>query len=330
MTVSKLARSPAIASILGHSEIGFGMTNVISVPFAQHTVDCAANRAIAAMVFRLLSRIARLTTAFERIALQANHPLESKISRRLQLLGTLRDGLLRVRRAATLGSVTRAEVTAAGLIAVSAHPEYARAYGLAWKVLRTGVESGDALDMIPMSPTWEIYERWCFLQVARALERLLPDVVWKAKQGSSVDAFRLTGSHGDAKIAVWLQARFPAWDVANERGFRSLSGERIPDIVVTLASGDVRRFLIIDAKYRSSRLNILDAMQSAHVYRDALLWGACRPWKSLLIIPRVGSASWLGTSDFQQRFDVGTLEARESDAMVDIDQILRHLIFANE
>ena len=33
----------------------------------------------------------------------------------------------------------------------------------------------------------------------------------------------------------------------------------------------------MDAKYRTSRVAVLDAMASAHIYQDSLRIGACRP-----------------------------------------------------
>jgi hypothetical protein len=65
----------------------------------------------------------------------------------------------------------------------------------------------------------------------------------------------------------------------------SLSRERRPDIVLVVSEGVDSRFLILDAKYRSGRGNILDAMSSAHIYHDSLRLGRRRPDLCLLILP---------------------------------------------
>lgn len=63
--------------------------------------------------------------------------------------------------------------------------------------------------------------------------------------------------------------------------------------------------LVLDAKCRSSRQNVLDAMRSAHLYQDALRWDGERPTCSLLLIPRGGVTTWLGSPTFHGAHQVG-------------------------
>jgi hypothetical protein len=63
--------------------------------------------------------------------------------------------------------------------------------------------------------------------------------------------------------------------------------------------------LLLDAKYRSSRANVLDAMTSAHVYRDSLRIGEQRPEAALLLLPAGGDAERLQDEDFQRAHQVG-------------------------
>lgn len=321
-----LGRNPAVAVILGcEGAHGDGICR-ISTPVTEETVDNPANRLLSAMLNRVLARTSRVARSFESAGADPQNPIAAKVGRRLQLLQGWRQDLLRLRRSRTFSAVTRSEITAAGLNAISAQPAYARAFQLAWMALRSGVHGIDAADFLPVSPTWEIYERWCFLQVSSALERAYPTVQWKLKVGSSVDAIQVIGVVGDARIVVALQMRFRAWDVDGKSPFRSLSGERAPDIVVSFESASGRRFLVLDAKYRSSRANVLDAMVSAHLYRDSLLWGSLRPWKSLLLIPRQEGAAWLGGRDFQEQFGVGALQVASSDDMEPLEALLTSFI----
>jgi hypothetical protein len=85
----------------------------------------------------------------------------------------------------------------------------------------------------------------------------------------------------------------------------SISRERVPDLVLTLESTDVMRFFVFDAKYRTSRTNVLDAMASAHIYQDSLRIGPQRPEASLLLVPTGGGAEWLESHDFQVAHRVG-------------------------
>ena len=88
-------------------------------------------------------------------------------------------------------------------------------------------------------------------------------------------------------IEVWLQALCPAVDQPRGLGFSSLSRERSPDIVITQTrQQQPTRFIVLDAKYRTSRSNVPDAMGSAHLYHDSLRWNGCKPDIALLLIPR--------------------------------------------
>jgi hypothetical protein len=85
----------------------------------------------------------------------------------------------------------------------------------------------------------------------------------------------------------------------------SVSRERVPDLVMTVTSDAEVRFVVLDAKYRASRANVLDAMASAHIYQDGLRVGSRRPEASLLLVPSGGGAGWLELPAFQAEHRVG-------------------------
>jgi hypothetical protein len=295
----------------------------ISVPSTIPSFDNACNRAMASIAERLLHRCQELEGVYQRILLDSNHALSARAPRRLEVLAYLRCRLARIRRIPPLADVSRPEVTAAGLNAIASHPLYARGYQFAWKALRQGIEGDPGDELLPISPSWEVYERWCFVKVAEVLKSLLPDASWhEVSSGSTIDAIALVGKQGDNTIEVRLQARFPAWDKSVGRPFRSLTGERIPDVVVTLNDGQSRRLLVLDAKYRSKRHNILDAMQSAHVYRDALRWHGVEPWRVVILIPKGGEVAWLEDHAFQQENGIGVVEVKDGENL----DALRHIL----
>jgi hypothetical protein len=222
-----------------------------------------------------------------------------------------------------LRSVTRPEITAAGLNAISAQPSYARAFQLVWKALQTGILGDDHSDLLPISPTWEVFERWCFVRVWQLLESIAPDAGWSVdSKGSGATGLRVHGEVAGAVITIHLQPSFPAWDQSSTSGFKSLSRLREPDLVLTSESSLGRRFLVLDAKYRTSRLNVLDAMQSAHIYRDSLRWWNERPCGSYLLLPRQGSAAWLAEATFHAKFEVGTFELAPNTDASRINELL--------
>ena len=62
---------------------------------------------------------------------------------------------------------------------------------------------------------------------------------------------------------------------------------------------------MLDAKYRTGRSNVLDAMSSAHIYRDALRWHEQRADRAALLVPCGGGAPWLERPDFIHQHQVG-------------------------
>lgn len=315
-TVRELARSRFVGQILGLDVACTDAPSRINVPRSEPTFDNAANRVIAVMVGRLASRATTLSRHFAGTIHNADDSVAVKIPRRLHILRQFVDALQQLQNSPALSAVTRAEITAAGLNAISAQPNYARAFQLAWKALQTGVAGDACSDPLPISPTWEVYERWCFLRVWQLLEAILPVAGWRVDSNDSGTAgLRVCGTVADSDIAIHLQPIFPAWDQPSRSGFKSLSRLREPDLVLTSESARGRRFLVLDAKYRASRSNVLDAMQAAHIYRDSLRWRGERPCGSYLLLPRQGGAPWLAEAAFQAEFEVGTFElAPDGDA----------------
>ena len=77
--------------------------------------------------------------------------------------------------------------------------------------------------------------------------------------------------------------------------------------MITVDDNGARKLLVLDAKYRTSRANVLDAMRSSHLYQDALRWDEARPVCSLLLVPRGGGAPWLEATEFHAAQQVGVL-----------------------
>jgi hypothetical protein len=78
--------------------------------------------------------------------------------------------------------------------------------------------------------------------------------------------------------------------------------------VLTVRRGATASFLIVDAKYRTTRDAVLDAMASAHIYQDSLRLGSTRPIASLLAVPSVKDADWLSYPQFVAEHKVGIFE----------------------
>lgn len=284
---------------------------VFDVPTTEEHFDGAANRCITASLVAVKRRARFLVQVLDdKVAREQSSgtrsPLAARWPIRRQFLTECAATLNRLQKRQPFSSVTRPETTAAGLNAVSAHPAYARAYRLCWQALRSGIVGDETQENMWLSPTWELYERWVFVRVVRVVEALCASSTGFSSR-SSMREWHGTLADG-ARIQVLLQPTFPAFDQRSS-SFRSLSGLREPDLVVTHTTGERKRFLVIDAKYRTSRANVLDAMASAHIYRDALRWDAERADYAVLAVPTGGGVSWLEAPDFIHEHRVGVLVA---------------------
>ena len=308
-------RNSQLVTVLTHGDSSATPMSVLplfDVPVTQETLDGAGNRCVAAIAYAVSRRAVRLRETLQSAVERedksdARTALAARWSRRRDFLDRIVRRLRHLQRISPLADVTRREISAAGLNAVSADPAYSSAYGSGWRILRHGVEGPPDGERLWISPTWEIYERWCFVQLGNAVRALKPEYDWSiSRNHKSKATAAFTGSKDrKACIELLLQPRFPPGDYNSNAGFQSISGTREPDIVLTRTGGDVPKWYVLDAKYRTGRSHVLEAMASAHIYRDALRWNERRPECAVLLVPRAGGAPWLERPDFISRHRVG-------------------------
>ena len=308
-------RIPSLLATLKGRESALPSTEalpLLDVPVTEETLDAAANRCIAMMTHAIAHRVVQLKETLEleirrEVSSATRSDLAARWPRRREFLDRLVRQLRQAQRVSPIKDVTRREFSAAGLNAVSADPTYSRTYGLAWRILRHGVEGAPDSVQLWICPTWEIYERWCFVRMAEALQANRPDYCWSMAMGHKSSAkLALVGFRGDdCRVELLLQPEFPAGDANSKSGFHSISGAREPDIVATFREGNQQRWCVFDAKYRTTRKNVLDAMSSAHIYRDALRWHQRKPESAVILVPRSGGAPWMEEWSFIRTHRVG-------------------------
>lgn len=319
-TAAALIRSPAAALFADQVavvESRFAAESRLDVPLVHETLDCAANRAMLALLLALVRRATSILALLQRVVdrepeSETRTPIARRWPARRQTLEQIEGRLKRLLHRPPFSEVSRPEVTAAGLTTVAADPLYARAWQRGWRALRRGLESGDASERLWISPSWEVYERWCYVRLGRMLATVMPQWGWTRRKD------RWAGAFCDRRAELILQPTFRSHHAEIE-GMWSISKERVPDLVLRVDSPDGTRFVVLDAKYRASRANVLDAMESAHIYQDSLRIGSRRPEGSLLLVPAAGGANWLEDQAFQARHRVGVrvlTPALDSDAVV--------------
>jgi len=300
---------------------------LLEVVQSAENLDNPANRALAATLSQVRLRCAHVASGLAKLAAVdkeegARTPLACRIGRKLEYLEAQASRLQSLAKLSPYANVSRREVGAAGLTAISAHPEYARAYRLGWATLRPGVAGPDRDEQLWLSPTWEIYERWCYVRILDSLRTLFPGLAWARGTQTSVDVIRYVGAAGHTRVEASLQRTLVTAEGAS-KGLRSISLQLKPDILVTTEIAGARRMLVLDAKYRTGRHNILQAMRSAHLYQDALRWDGQRPDCSLLLVPAGGDAPWLEVPAFHAENRTGVHVLALDQPAAALDDMLR-------
>ncbi|VVM76355.1 hypothetical protein PS673_02043 [Pseudomonas fluorescens] len=304
------------------------------VPTAYEDQDNAANQAVGLILSEVIRRCKKVSIGLSVMAAKdevsnTRSPLAPRLERRLTYLASLQARLERVNSQMPFRGLSNRRLSAAGLNAISSHPAYARAYRFGWFILRPGVLGKLPDESLWISPTWEVYERWCFAMVVQQLQRLCPHLRWKRHPSTKIDRILWRGVGHGTTIDVWLQVPCPAVDKKPYKGFQSLSRRRVPDIVVTLDSPAGKRFIVLDAKYRSSRFGVLDAMESAHLYHDCLRWNGYKADAVLLMIPQGGRVPILESPDFQASNGIGAVVMGGQEDAAKFGEQLVALLFCN-
>lgn len=168
-TLRSVVRQPAALAVVARggakaSTGGRAGDPMLDVPAVKRTLDSPANRCVFFMLQALRLRCRALAGRLEKLAKKPTEETRTGIANRVcrwkQILGEMERGFAGVQRRRPFHDVRRPEITVAGLNAVAAHPLYARFWRVGWEALRRGVHRLDPQDLLPLSPTWEIYERW--------------------------------------------------------------------------------------------------------------------------------------------------------------------------
>lgn len=277
------------------------------------TADTAANRTLKALVNRFLATARNLKLAIHDFEMggEMEHQNVRQTSR-LESLNSLinqAEGLLKV---LPLAEAIKPETSSAGLTQIAAQPVYARCFRMGCQALRIGVYGDDGNDDLPISPSWELYERWCFLELVSELETSFGKAPRLLRSSAFANAERIVTFDIDSRRQLQLlyQAKFPSIVATQGKVSTawSVSRERFPDIVAVLGSAcEAAKFAVIDAKYRAGRQNILDAMSSAHIYRDALRVGEEQAAFALLTLPGEPWNIHLDSPECWAKYMVGTV-----------------------
>lgn len=301
---------------------GISAEPIFDTPAVERTVDSPANRAALLMLRALIRRAGELPKRLRELAdrqeSDTRTALAARLPERVALLGEMERAFRAAERRPPFSQVTRAEVTAAGLNAVSAHPIYSRFWQTAWAALRPGVYGLERSDLLPLAPTWEIYERWCFVALAKRLREWLPEWDWTLRGHEGSDRRSAVGRSADGvALTLRLQSTFRnTRGVPGQNGW-AVSKERRPDLLLTRnRGGPVTDFVLLDSKYTAKNL-LNEIGDTAHAYQDGLRWGrkGRRPAATLIVAPtteglKSDDAPWLADESYICEHRVGAVAMR--------------------
>lgn len=300
--------------------VGISPEPIFDTPAVERTVDSPANRAALLMLQALIRRAAELPERLRKHATSRESKTRTALAARLPERNALLKEMKHVFRVAErrlpFSSVTRAEITAAGLNAVSAHPIYSRFWRTAWEALRPGVYGLERSDLLALAPTWEIYERWCFVALSKQLREWRPKWKWTLLGRKGSDRRRLVGRSADRSETLTLHLQSTFGNTPKNRGW-AVSRQRRPDLLLThRRNGRVTGFVVLDSKYTAKNL-LNEIGDTAHAYQDGLRWGreGLRPAATLIVAPTTSAVEyddypWLADESYIREHRVGAVAMR--------------------
>lgn len=272
------------------------------------TFDTPANRALLALLRRVHARTRLLEGKVQRCELKGDKDEQAlRSTRRLAALNQLSERLRALCRMEPFSELSPyVEVTAAGLTQVAANPSYNRTYRLGCLALASGLE-GIQKDKVNVNYSWGIYETWCFLAVLQCMRSLgltlIPTVSALVKSDLAYSAS--LSKH--RSIELHFQPKFPSIEPSKGKVCWSISRERYPDILLVDVNGGDVRSMVLDAKWRSGRTNLLEAMESVHIYHDALRTSGNAPSPCLLLVPGDADVPALAAKSYIESNQVGAV-----------------------
>jgi hypothetical protein len=252
----------------------------------ERTLDTSANRSLWTMARRVLSVSNRLRENIETAQRDGKADEALKYERRIVVLEGIASSLLSTFPWFKRSGIKEHQDLSSGLTQMMQMPAYRRAARFNALLKSSTFDPSSNESPLPLNSTWGLYEQWCFECVAREIAKITGLHLQPSYSVLTAGAKAYVFNARSARIIVAAQVKFPSGPELERGSIRySISRERIPDIVLIIAYAGRTTWYIFDAKYRQSKANVLDAMASAHIYRDSLFLKENRCGAALLLTP---------------------------------------------
>jgi hypothetical protein len=251
------------------------------------TLDTLANRSLYALAASVLRAAERLIAHHDAPKPGADPSESTRHLRRNQVLRGITAALKSSLAWFSQAGVMPGQGVAEGLTQMLRIPSYARAVQLGKLACSESfAEKADKDADLPLNSSWGLYEEWCFEQTRQLIEEATGIEPARLTRAFGCEAIAYRFARDGLDVTLAAQVTFTSGARLTDRRIcASLSRERRPDLVLFVEKPGSSRWYILDAKYRQHKANVLDAMSSAHIYRDSLYLRGQRCQQVLLLTP---------------------------------------------
>ena len=208
------------------------------------------------------------------------------------------------------------------LQSIADHPLFSAIQRVGRRLLEPGLAYDPGGDLeAALKRTYDLFEIFVLYRLIDELTRLLGPG-WRLRSAKVLATVKRE-DRPDNRASWWFEGpdkqtvelRYQQWFsrakmIGDMRSFSSLSGANLPDyILVHRREGKVVAWLILDAKYRSSRQPVDQGLGDVHRYRDALRVRGQTANGAFIIVPRLTETTAIyAQSSYHQAHRFGVVE----------------------
>lgn len=340
-TLRRLGRRPALLKAL-QSETGAGRFADLRQPIDQPEVVASTDHPMTRYLAYLLHQLVRrFRTSEEALRTAKARPfpdpaVEAHAARLADAMAGGARQLQALTRVPLLRSVRPEPLDGSALQSLADQPTFGAIHRFGRRLLDPGLAYRPYGDVeAALKHTYDLFEIFVLFRLVEGLPRAMgpdwrmrPPRTWRSarREERPVNhaAWWFDGPGGlavELRYQQWFPRvrRFP-----DERMFASLSGVGIPDYILVVRRGlKPVGWVILDAKYRSSRRAVDDGLADVHRYRDALRVRGKRAYGAFVIVPQLQDEyAPYASADFLQHHTFGVLRTLESNWLRPLASIL--------
>jgi hypothetical protein len=293
-----------------------------------HPLTCYILHLIRRVRRRLMLTVRELRRAGRRFSDEAADVYADELAHSVEDAITRLDATL---HAPLFRGLTPTPLSNTALQAITDNPLYAALHRTVVHLLDPGLAFAPGGELLSaLKRTYDLFELLVLHRLAAALRNWLggewawsqPALNTTGREVRPADGAVWCAHHPSGRrVELRYQQQFGrAKAPPDVRTFGSLSGALIPDYLLVIAQGDsVKSWLILDAKYRSSRQSVDEGLGDVHRYRDALRLSGIPAAGGYVIVPRLAEPNAIyAQPDFIAHHSFGVCELFADDPLAPI------------